>query len=99
MVETLLSVLPERAIPSLYRTSAGAEMDLVIDHHHGQHWAIEFKRSLTPKLTRDFQQARADLQPHRCFVVTPIPENHPLGDGIIATIVYSLVQELNHSSC
>ena len=98
VVETLLSLLPERAIPSFYRTSAGAEMDLVIDYPNGQRWAIEIKRSLTPKLTRGFHQARTDLQPDRCFVVAPIPESYPMGDDITATNAYSLAQELNQAS-
>ena len=98
VVETLLSLLPERAIPTFYRTSAGAEMDLVIDYPNGQRWAIEIKRSLTPKLTRGFHQARTDLQPDRCFVVAPIPESYPMGDDITATNAYSLAQELNQAS-
>jgi predicted AAA+ superfamily ATPase len=98
VVETLLSLLPERAIPSFYRTNGGAEMDLVIDYPNGQRWAIEIKRSLTPKLTRGFHQARADLQPDRCFVVAPVQDSYPLTDGILCTNLYSLAQTVNQSN-
>lgn len=72
-------------------------MDLVIDYPNGQRWAIEIKRSLTPKLSRGFHQARADLQPHHCFAVAPIHESYPLGDGISAANIYILFQEIKQS--
>lgn len=93
VVETLLSLLPKRAIPSFYRTNRGAEMDLVIDYPNGQRWAIEIKRCLTPKLSRSIHQAGTDLQPDRCFVVAPVQESYPPGDGVMATNVYKLAQD------
>lgn len=38
----------------------------VIEWPNGNRWAVEIKRSSTPRLSRGFQQARADLlPPHR----------------------------------
>ena len=54
VVETLLNLMPPRCQASFYRTAAGAEMDLVIDHPSGGRWALEIKRSLAPKLSRGF---------------------------------------------
>ncbi len=45
-------------------------------------WAIEIKRSLSPRLGKGFLQARADLQPERTFVVTPAVTGYPLADGV-----------------
>ncbi|HET7587487.1 MAG TPA: DUF4143 domain-containing protein [Gammaproteobacteria bacterium] len=45
VVENRLSAAPERTEARFYRTSAGAEVDLVLDLPAGKHWAIEIKRS------------------------------------------------------
>ncbi len=61
--------------PSFYRTSHGAEIDLVLDWPDGEQWAVEIKRSLAPTLERGFHSALADLKPQRAIVV------HPAGDS------------------
>ena len=61
VIETLLCVLPPLARPYFYRTSASAEIDLVIEHNDGARWAIEIKRSLSAKVGRGFHLARADI--------------------------------------
>jgi len=95
VVETLLSVAPERCGAWFYRTAAGAEMDLVLDLPGGQRWAIEVKRGLAPKLGKGFHQARADLAPDRTFVVIPAEDHYPLGDGVEAIGVAELAGLLN----
>ena len=82
VVETLLSVAPERCEASFYRTAAGAEMDLVLDFACGQRWAIEIKRGLAPKLSKGFHQARADLRPNKTFVVSSAADRYPIGEAI-----------------
>ena len=69
VIEALLSVLPWPAVASFYRTSAGAEVDLVLEFPSGDTWAIEIKRSLTAKVSKGFHVACEDLKPARAFVV------------------------------
>jgi len=95
VMETLLSVAPERCGAWFYRTAAGAEMDLVLDLPGGQRWAIEVKRGLAPKLGKGFHQARADLAPDRTFVLIPAEDRYPLGDGVEAIGVAELAGLLN----
>jgi predicted AAA+ superfamily ATPase len=90
VVETLLSVAPERCGAWFYRTAAGAEMDLVLDLPSGQRWGIEVERGLVPKLGKGFHKARVDLAPDRTFVVIPAEERYPLGDGVEAIGVAKL---------
>ena len=90
VVETLLSVAPERCGAWFYRTAAGAEIDLVLDLPNGQRWGIEVKRGLAPKLGKGFHQARVDLAPDRTFVVIPAEERYPLSDGVEAIGVAKL---------
>jgi len=94
VLETLLTVMPQRCQAFFYRTAGGAEMDLIIDHPSGERWAIEVKRSLTPALSKGFHQARADLDPKHCFVVIPREGRFPLAPGIDAVGLTELAAEL-----
>jgi predicted AAA+ superfamily ATPase len=78
IVETLRAVAPEGTEASFYRTSAGAEIDLVLALPGGQTWAIEVKRSSAPKVARGFHQACEDLRPHKRFVVYSGNDRFPL---------------------
>ena len=82
VLENLLGVAPGRVQSSFYRTTAGAEVDLVLQMPGGALWAIEIKRSLAPRLDRGFHHAREDLRPDRSFVVCPGIERYPKGDGV-----------------
>lgn len=82
VIETLLAVAPQGCQGWFYRTAAGAEIDLVLEWSPQRRWAIEVKRSLSPRLGKGFHQARADLQPERTFVVTPSATVYPLADGV-----------------
>jgi predicted AAA+ superfamily ATPase len=92
-IENLLAVLGDRALPSFYRTSAGAEVDLVLDWPDGSVWAIEVKRSLAPKVERGLRSALEDLKPQRSFVVYPGSERYRLSAGVEAIGLAELCRE------
>lgn len=69
VIENLLAAAPDRTQAGFYRTSAGAEIDLVLDLPHGERWAIEVKYGLAPRLDKGFHHARNDLKPARSLVV------------------------------
>jgi predicted AAA+ superfamily ATPase len=69
VVESLLAAAPEGTDATFYRTSAGAEIDLVLTLPGDVLWAIEIKRGSAPKVGRGFHQACADLSPAKQFVV------------------------------
>ena len=94
VLETLLSVLPWPAAPFFYRTSAGAEIDLVIERGDGARWAIEIKRSLSPRVERGFHLACADLEPSRAFVVYAGDARYPLSESLEAIGIRELAAEL-----
>lgn len=77
-IENLIAAAPDTAIPSFYRTSAGAEIDLLFEIPGKGLWAIEIKRGLSPKPRRGFHQACEDLKPDRQFVVYSGDERYPL---------------------
>ena len=78
VIETLLVVAPQGTEANFYRTSAGAEIDLVLTLPGGELWAIEIKRGSAPKLEKGFHFACADLNPKKRFVVYPGRERFPL---------------------
>jgi predicted AAA+ superfamily ATPase len=98
VIETLLAATPWRASASFYRTAAGAEVDLVIEHKNGRLWIIEIKRGLGAKLTRGFYQAFNDLKPERAFAVHAADDRYPIAEGIEAISIRDLVKELAAAS-
>jgi uncharacterized protein len=83
-VENLLAAAAPQAQGSFYRTSHGAEIDLVLSWPGGEEWAVEIKRSLTPTPGRGFHSALADLAPRRALVVYPGAESYRLAPSVQA---------------
>jgi predicted AAA+ superfamily ATPase len=72
LIENILNVLPAAARPSFYRTSAGAEIDLVIEFSAKERWAIEVKRSVSsPAPSKGFYNGCEDIKATRQFVLYP----------------------------
>lgn len=67
---------------SFYRTSHGAEVDLILGWPSGEEWAIEIKRSLAPAVERGMHTALADLSPARALIVYPGDERYRLAPSI-----------------
>ena len=93
-METLLSVLPWRTAAFFYRTSAGAEIDLVLEHKDGSLWAIEIKRSLSAKVEKGFHLACSDLKPSKAFVVYAGDDRYPLAETIEAISLREMAEKL-----
>jgi hypothetical protein len=94
VIENLLSVAPDGVMGYYYRTSGGAEIDLLLVFPDGRRWAVEVKRSLKPQPERGFHSACADLAPARRFIVYPGKERYPLTADIEAVPLPALAAEL-----
>jgi len=94
VIESLLGCASARVQAHFYRSSGGAEIDVLLTWPDGTLWAIEIKRSLTPKVERGFHAACADLNPTRKLVVYPGAESYPLGHDIQAMPLHALCAEL-----
>ena len=81
VIEQLMAAAPQ-AQASFYRTSHGAEADLVLPLRNGQTWVVEVKRSSAPTVSRGFHQAAADVGATRKLLVAPVNEAYPMRDGI-----------------
>jgi hypothetical protein len=97
VIENLLVCAATKTEGFFYRTSGGAEIDLLLSWPDGSLWAIEIKRSLKPKLERGFHAACADLTPTRKFVVYPGTERYRLASDIEVISLVELATELHKS--
>jgi hypothetical protein len=94
VIENLLAVAPEGTEASFYRTSAGAEIDLVLKLPGNRLWAIEIKRGLNPKPGKGFHNACADLKPDARYLVYSGRERFPVTADIVAISLAGLAQRL-----
>jgi hypothetical protein len=94
VTESLVAVAPDGTEAHYYRTSNGAEVDLLLTLPGGKLWAIEIRRSSAPTVTRGFHSACADLQPNKRFVVYPGEERFSLDDETDAIGVVALAKTL-----
>lgn len=79
-LETLIAAAPAGTEPYFYRTSAGAELDLILRLPGGEVWAIETKRTTTPKVSRGFHIAAADIGAARKMLVYAGSREVPVGE-------------------
>ncbi len=85
VIENLLAVAPPRTMASFYRTSAGAEIDLLLEIPGARGpWAIEIKRGLSARPGKGFHHAREDVRPERAFLVHSGEERYPITEDIEA---------------
>ena len=94
-IENLLACAPRGVQAFFYRSSGGAEVDLLLLWPNGERWAIEIKRSTAPKVERGFHSACEDLQPARKLVVYPGQESYRLREDVHAVSLHALCQELH----
>ncbi len=84
VIENLLASLPLGASAGFYRTSAGAEIDLVLSLPPHERWAVEIKRSSATPPGKGFHIACEDVEPTAKFVVYAQEERFPLPHNVTA---------------
>ncbi|NBX53644.1 MAG: ATP-binding protein [Betaproteobacteria bacterium] len=100
VLEQLINAAPQ-AEASFYRTSNGAEVDLVLTFRSQQTWVIEIKRSSAPSVSKGFYLAATDLGAVRKLLVAPVEQPYPIKDGIQVADVMTAIrwvteQEASH---
>lgn len=94
IIENIIASLPFGADFGFYRTSAGAEIDLVIKMPSTELIAVDVKRNKTPKVEKGFHIACDDLKCDKRFVVYPGNEKFPLASGVVAIGLSDLLNTL-----
>ncbi|OGT49134.1 MAG: hypothetical protein A3F17_06665 [Gammaproteobacteria bacterium RIFCSPHIGHO2_12_FULL_41_15] len=94
VIENILSNLPSNIYPFFYRTSAGAEIDLLLEFGLGDYWAVEIKASRIPTVKKGFHTACEDLKVKRKFVVYTGEDEFSLGSKTTVISLARFVEEL-----
>lgn len=96
VIENLINAAPALTVPGFYRTSGGAEIDLLLELPGGERWAIEVKRSRAAKPGRGFYEACEDLKPAKRFVVHAGEERFPISEDVQAIGLRELADNLSN---
>lgn len=94
VVENIISILPSHVQPFFYRTSAGAEIDLLLEHNLNKYLAIEIKSNRIPKVKKGFHMACKDLGVKRKFVIYTGDETFSIGNETIVMSLPIFMEEL-----
>jgi len=95
VIESILTNAPDGTQASFYRTGAGAEIDLVLQLPSNQIFAIEVKRSLTPKVEKGFHIACNDISPTAQYIVYPGSERYPISQSTEVISLTDLINEMH----
>ena len=94
VIEQIAAFAPPDAQLGFYRTAAGAEIDLVVQHGQ-RRVGFEVKFAAAPKVSRGFWQAARDLQLDEACVVAPVAQGYPLQSDVWVRPVSDAVRRLS----
>ncbi len=96
VIENLISCASVGATFWYYRTSAGAEIDLIIEYSSRKKIAIEIKRSISPKVSKGFYLGCDDIGATDRFVVYAGDDQYPLAKNITAISLTKMMHVLEN---
>ena len=97
VIENLIASAQGRARPYFYRTSAGAEADLVLEFAPGRCWAIEVKLNSAPTIDRGFHNAADDINAERRLLVYKGKKRFPMRGDIEAIPLVDAMNEVTQA--
>ena len=95
-IENLISAAPREAEASFYRSSAGAEIDLLLKFPTGALWAIEIKRTTVAKVSRGFHLAANELGASERLLVYADDRELPGKNGLRAVSLAAAMERLKN---
>ncbi len=95
VIENILSAAPAGHEACFFRSSGGAEIDLVLQLPGGETLAIEIKRSTAPRVSRGFHTAAQDVGADARFLVYAGTREVPMQGGIRALPLAAMMERLN----
>ncbi len=93
-IENLIAAAPRGTEASFYRSSAGAEIDLIFKLPDQSLWAIEIKRTTSPKVSRGFHIATEELSVKERLLVYAGDRNVPGQEGLRAMPLEAAIARL-----
>jgi uncharacterized protein len=81
VLEHISQLAPRDSEMMFYRTAAGAEMDVVVQHG-SKTICFEIKSSSAPKVTQGFYNAMQDLKPSATFIVGQVDRRYAFSEQV-----------------
>ena len=97
VIENLVASGNGRITPYFYRTTAGAEANLIREFAPRRCWAIEVKPSSAPTVNKGFHNAAADINTERKILIHRGKECFPMRGGIEAMPLLNAMNEVSHA--
>ncbi len=98
VVENIHSVLPRRSETYFYRTSSGAEIDLVIKFSSSEIWAVEIKHGVSPKISKYYHQTCQDIKANKKYVIYGGNDEFSIGNGVTMISLEKFLQKIEFFS-
>lgn len=96
VLENILNAIDQQMYQSFfYRTATGNEVDLVLEKNLKPTFAIEVKRSVSPRISRGMRQSIEDLKPEHTYIVCPVDKGYPIDENISVVNLSGLMHEIN----
>ena len=99
VIENIISALPSDVYPYFYRTSAGAEIDLLLEFNLDDYWAIEIKANRAPVLKKGFHMACEALKVKGKFVVYTGEDKFSIGNDTTILSLSNFIEFLKEKLC
>ena len=94
VIENIITQIP-RWKCSFFRTSNGAEMDLVLVLEKGtKKIAIEIKASTSPVLSKGFWTSIETIQPDETFIIAPVDSSYPMADKVTVMPLAAFIERV-----
>lgn len=84
VIENILRTVGDKWEPSYFRASTGSEIDLVLEQGKRHVWAVEIKRTLSPKVRAGFHSGAETIGATKKWLIYSGEERYPLGNGVEA---------------
>ena len=91
VIEQIYRVAGKQCEYYFYRTSSGAEVDLLLITPRSGIICIEIKYANAPNISRGFYNSIEDLKPERSYVITPDSESYFRSDGVHVVNIYDFL--------
>jgi uncharacterized protein len=96
VIENIAQLLPGYHL-SFFRTSSGAEVDLIMERGL-QKIVVEVKASSSPKVSRGFYNALQLIEPTESFIISPVEIEFQLNKGVTVTSLSGFIKRFRGQS-
>jgi len=77
---------------SYYRTSNGAEVDLILTKGN-KTIAVEIKSSTSPKVSKRFWSSIETIAPDQTYIIAPVEDTYPIAENVQVMPLHIFIRE------